>query len=147
MGIPSKGVNATILSGWRKAADQGEGQREHDDHPERRALTRADLRAAIMEGAVERVRHKMMTVTAITAGLPPILWNDGTVWEVMQRIAVPMIGGTASSTLLTLLVIPAVHGLVKGWHLRPLTSNGAILSDTDHTAVDEKRGALGHGGM
>jgi Cu(I)/Ag(I) efflux system membrane protein CusA/SilA len=86
---------------------------------EGRALTRADLHAAIMEGAVERVRPKMMTVTAIAAGLMPILWNEGTGSEVMQRIAVPMIGGMASSTLLTLLVIPAIYALVKGWRLRP----------------------------
>jgi Cu(I)/Ag(I) efflux system membrane protein CusA/SilA len=66
-----------------------------------------------MEGAVERVRPKMMTVTAIAAGLLPILWNEGTGSEVMQRIAVPMIGGMVSSTLLTLLVIPAIYGLVK----------------------------------
>lgn len=55
----------------------------------------------------------MMTVTAIAAGLLPILWNEGTGSEVMQRIAVPMIGGMASSTLLTLLVIPAIYALVK----------------------------------
>jgi len=80
---------------------------------EGRAVTRADLDAAIMDGAVERVRPKIMTVTAIVAGLLPILWNDGTGSEVMQRIAVPMIGGMASSTLLTLLVIPAIYALVK----------------------------------
>jgi len=67
-----------------------------------------------MEGAVERVRPKAMTVIAIMAGLLPILWNDGTGSEVMQRIAVPMIGGMATSALLTLLVIPAIYGLVKG---------------------------------
>jgi Cu(I)/Ag(I) efflux system membrane protein CusA/SilA len=86
---------------------------------EGRAFTRADLHAAIMEGAVERVRPKMMTVTAIAAGLLPILWNEGTGSEVMQRIAVPMIGGMASSALLTLLVIPAIYALAKGWRLRP----------------------------
>jgi len=84
---------------------------------EGRAFGRADLDAAVMEGAVERVRPKMMTVTAIVAGLLPILWNDGTGSEVMQRIAVPMIGGMASSTVLTLLVIPAIYGLVKGWRV------------------------------
>ncbi len=84
---------------------------------EGRPFDRADLFAAIIEGAVERVRPKMMTVTAIGAGLLPILWNDGTGSEVMQRIAVPMIGGMASSTLLTLLVIPAIYALVKGWGL------------------------------
>lgn len=84
---------------------------------EGRAFTRADLQEAIMLGAVERVRPKIMTVIAIMAGLLPILWNTGTGSEVMQRIAVPMIGGMVSSTVLTLLVIPAVYGLVKGWRL------------------------------
>lgn len=70
-----------------------------------------------MLGAVERVRPKIMTVVAIMAGLLPILWNTGTGSEVMQRIAVPMIGGMVSSTVLTLLVIPAIYGLVKGWRL------------------------------
>src|SRR5438132_1519896 len=84
---------------------------------EGRAFTRDDLRAAIMAGAVERVRPKMMTVTAILAGLLPILWSHGTGSELMQRIAVPMIGGMVSSTVLTLVVIPAVYGLVKGWGL------------------------------
>ena len=79
-----------------------------------RAITRADLTAAIMEGAVERVRPKMMTVIAIMAGLVPILWSHGTGSEVMQRIAVPMIGGMVSSTVLTLVVIPAIYALVKG---------------------------------
>jgi Cu(I)/Ag(I) efflux system membrane protein CusA/SilA len=81
-------------------------------------FTRDDLRAAIMEGAVERVRPKMMTVIAIMAGLLPIMWSTGTGSEVMQRIAVPMIGGMISSTLLTLVVIPAIYGLVKGWGLQ-----------------------------
>jgi Cu(I)/Ag(I) efflux system membrane protein CusA/SilA len=84
---------------------------------EGRPLTRGDLHAAIMEGAVERVRPKMMTVVAIMAGLVPILWSTGTGSELMQRIAVPMIGGMISSTLLTLIVIPAIYGLVKGWRL------------------------------
>jgi Cu(I)/Ag(I) efflux system membrane protein CusA/SilA len=81
---------------------------------EGRALTRQDLHDAIMEGAVERVRPKMMTVVAIMAGLLPIMWSTGTGSEIMQRIAVPMIGGMVSSTLLTLIVIPAIFGLVKG---------------------------------
>ncbi|PZR08340.1 MULTISPECIES: efflux RND transporter permease subunit [Roseomonadaceae] len=84
---------------------------------EGRRLTQEDLRHAIMEGAVERVRPKMMTVTAIMAGLLPILWSTGTGSELMQRIAVPMVGGMVSSTVLTLLVIPAIYGLVKGWRL------------------------------
>ena len=86
---------------------------------ERRALTRRDLYDAIMEGAVERVRPKMMTVVAIMGGLLPIMWSTGTGSEIMQRIAVPMIGGMVSSTLLTLIVIPAIYGLVKERRLRP----------------------------
>jgi copper/silver efflux system protein len=84
---------------------------------EGRPFTRADLAHAIMRGAVERVRPKMMTVVAIMAGLLPIMWSTGTGSEVMQRIAVPMIGGMISSTVLTLIVIPAVYGLIKGWGL------------------------------
>jgi Cu(I)/Ag(I) efflux system membrane protein CusA/SilA len=77
------------------------------------ALTLADLTDAIVEGAVERVRPKMMTVVAIMAGLLPIMWSTGTGSEVMRRIAAPMIGGMVSSTLLTLAVIPAIYALVK----------------------------------
>ena len=73
----------------------------------------ADLYAAVMEGAVERVRPKMMTVTAIMAGLLPILWGTGTGSEVMSRIAAPMVGGMISSTVLTLAVIPAIYALIK----------------------------------
>jgi Cu(I)/Ag(I) efflux system membrane protein CusA/SilA len=85
---------------------------------EDRPFTGADLHAAIMSGAVDRVRPKMMTVAAIMAGLLPIMWTHGTGAEVMQRIAVPMIGGMVSSTLLTLIVIPAIYAVVKGWSLR-----------------------------
>ncbi|MFA5915991.1 MAG: CusA/CzcA family heavy metal efflux RND transporter [Burkholderiales bacterium] len=80
--------------------------------------TLADLYAAIMEGAVERVRPKMMTVVAIMAGLLPIMWGSGTGSEIMRRIAAPMVGGMISSTILTLIVIPAIYGLVKEFALR-----------------------------
>ena len=80
---------------------------------EGRAPQRADLYAAVMEGAVERVRPKMMTVVAIMAGLLPILWSRGAGSEVMSRIAAPMVGGMLSSTVLTLAVIPALYALVK----------------------------------
>jgi copper/silver efflux system protein len=79
--------------------------------------TPRDLYAAIMEGAVERVRPKMMTVTAIIAGLLPILWGSGTGASVMKRIATPMIGGMLSSTILTLLVIPAIYSLWQEYRL------------------------------
>ncbi|MBX9821261.1 efflux RND transporter permease subunit [Afipia birgiae] len=88
-----------------------------------RRLTRDDLYDAIMEGAVERVRPKMMTVVAIMAGLLPIMWSTGAGSEIMQRIAVPMIGGMISSTLLTLIVIPAIYGLIKGFRL-PVNDRG-----------------------
>ena len=81
-------------------------------------VTPADLYAAVMEGAVERVRPKMMTVCAIIAGLLPIMWGTGTGSEVMRRIAAPMVGGMISSTVLTLVVIPAIYALVKGRGLR-----------------------------
>jgi Cu(I)/Ag(I) efflux system membrane protein CusA/SilA len=77
-----------------------------------------DLYEAVMEGAVERVRPKMMTVVAIMAGLLPILWSSGTGSEVMSRIAAPMVGGMISSTVLTLAVIPAIYALVKQWRIR-----------------------------
>ena len=80
--------------------------------------TLADLYEAIMEGAVERVRPKMMTVVAIMAGLLPIMWGSGTGSEVMRRIAAPMVGGMISSTVLTLVVIPAIYGLVKEFAVR-----------------------------
>ncbi len=80
-----------------------------------------DLYAAVMGGAVERVRPKMMTVVAIMAGLLPIMWGTGTGSEVMRRIAAPMVGGMISSTVLTLAVIPALYALVKQWQLRRLT--------------------------
>jgi len=75
--------------------------------------TARDLYEALIEGAVERVRPKMMTVTAIMAGLLPILWGGGTGASVMKRIAAPMVGGMISSTVLTLVVIPAVYSLWK----------------------------------
>ena len=90
---------------------------EAKDRAKGRPLTQEELYAAIMVGAVDRVRPKMMTVVAIMAGLMPILWAHGTGSEIMQRIAVPMIGGMVSSTLLTLIVIPAVYGVIKGWGL------------------------------
>jgi Cu(I)/Ag(I) efflux system membrane protein CusA/SilA len=70
-----------------------------------------DLYEAMVEGAVERVRPKMMTVTAIIGGLLPILWGHGPGASVMKRIAAPMVGGMVSSAILTLVVIPAVWSL------------------------------------
>ena len=75
---------------------------------------------------MSRVRPKMMTAVAIMAGLLPILWGDGAGASVMRRIAAPMIGGMITSTILTLIVIPAVYSLVKqralSFPLRKVTS-------------------------
>jgi len=78
-------------------------------------LTREDLHGAVTAGAVDRVRPKVMTVTATMAGLLPIMWGSGTGSEVMRRIAAPMVGGLVSSTLLTLLVIPMIYSVWQGW--------------------------------
>ncbi len=71
----------------------------------------ADIHKAVLQGAVERLRPKLMTVTAIIAGLLPIIWGSGAGSEVMRRIAAPMIGGMLTSALLTLLVIPVIYAL------------------------------------
>jgi Cu(I)/Ag(I) efflux system membrane protein CusA/SilA len=95
---------------------------------EDRTLAPTDLYDAVMEGAVERVRPKMMTVVAIMAGLLPIMWSHGTGSEVMSRIAAPMVGGMISSTILTLAVIPAIYALVKEWTLfRAKESKSVII--------------------
>ncbi|MBF0296350.1 MAG: efflux RND transporter permease subunit [Magnetococcales bacterium] len=107
---------------WREVCSRRQASGE--------AVTRADLYHAIMEGAVERVRPKMMTVVAIMAGLLPILWSTGTGSEVMRRIAAPMVGGMVSSTVLTLIVIPAIYGLVKGFAI-PLNPTPAPVRKND----------------
>ncbi len=81
-------------------------------------LTHRDLYDAIIEGAVMRVRPKMMTVTAIIAGLLPIMWSHGTGADVMKRIAAPMVGGMVTSTILTLIVIPVIYEMWRGWQMR-----------------------------
>ncbi len=99
---------------------------------ERRALTSADIHSAVMKGAVERVRPKMMTVTAIMASLLPILWSTGTGSELMQRIAAPMIGGMISSTILTLVVIPVIYDAVKSrLLLKPMAPEQKGYADGD----------------
>jgi Cu(I)/Ag(I) efflux system membrane protein CusA/SilA len=70
------------------------------------------------EGSALRVRPIMMTAVAIMAGLMPIMWSHGTGSQVMKRIATPMVGGMVSATILTLVVVPAIYGLWKGWKLK-----------------------------
>jgi len=85
---------------------------EHGDK-----FNRRHLKEAIEEGAALRVRPKMMTVVAIMAGLMPIMWSHGTGSQVMKRIATPMVGGMVSATILTLIVVPAIYDLYRGWNL------------------------------
>ena len=82
-----------------------------------RDLDRGDIEAAVFEGATLRLRPKVMTVAVIFAGLTPIMYGNATGSEVMQRIAAPMIGGMASTTLLTLFVIPAIFTIWKRFGL------------------------------
>jgi Cu(I)/Ag(I) efflux system membrane protein CusA/SilA len=86
-----------------------------------------------MHGGAERVRPLMMTVAAIIAGLLPIMWNHGTGAEVMQRIAVPMIGGMVSATVLTLVVIPSIYAVVKGIGLPAALGDGDVGGRREHT--------------
>jgi Cu(I)/Ag(I) efflux system membrane protein CusA/SilA len=85
-----------------------------EDFRKRGALSsREELIEAIVHGAVKRVRPKAMTVCAAMLGLLPIMWSTGTGSDLMKRIAAPMVGGMISSTVLTLVVIPAVWSLWK----------------------------------
>jgi Cu(I)/Ag(I) efflux system membrane protein CusA/SilA len=93
--------------------NQALGRHRELAHRQGRGLNRADVREAVIEGALLRVRPIMMTVAAIIAGLLPIMLGSGTGSEVMRRIAAPMVGGMASATLLTLAVIPAVFLIWK----------------------------------
>ncbi len=88
-------------------------------------ISRKDLYKAIIFGAVERVRPKMMTVTAIMGGLLPIFWGEGTGADTMRRIAAPMIGGMVSSTVLTLVVIPAIYAVWKSLTIKFKTEDQA----------------------
>ena len=86
-----------------------------------------NLYDAIIAGAVDRVRPKMMTVLTIMAGLLPILWGTGTGSEVMKRIVAPMVGGMISSTILTLVVIPVIYYLWKSRAIRRQAKMGSLM--------------------
>jgi Cu(I)/Ag(I) efflux system membrane protein CusA/SilA len=89
--------------------------RQHQLKLEQRGekLSMEEVRAAVIDGALMRIRPIMMTVVSIIAGLLPIMLGDGTGSEVMRRIAAPMVGGMVSATVLALVVIPAVFLLWK----------------------------------
>ncbi len=126
------------------AAETGVVMLIYLDHAWKEQLARVgrptvgDLYHAVIEGAVERVRPKMMTVTAIMAGLLPILWGNGTGASVMKRIAAPMVGGMISSTVLTLVVIPAVYSL---WKQRTLAAASDAAEPTTSQLVVRQAGA------
>jgi len=94
------------LSYRKKVGEHGEG------------LMRAQLHEAVEEGAVLRVRPKMMTVMTTILGLLPIMWAAGTGAGPMKRMAAPMIGGLVSSTIHTLVLIPVYYALYKQWLTR-----------------------------
>ncbi len=95
-------LNQEVTHRLRSAQEQG------------RDLTMDDLRQAVIDGALMRVRSIIMTVAAIVGGLLPIMLGGGTGSEVMRRIAAPMVGGMVSATVLTLVVIPALFLVWQG---------------------------------
>jgi Cu(I)/Ag(I) efflux system membrane protein CusA/SilA len=92
----------------------------HKWRDEKRIHSFGDLKEAVIEGAVKRVRPKMMTVMAILMGLLPIMWSHGTGADVMKRIAAPMVGGIVTSFLMELLIYPVIFTIWKwNWEIRP----------------------------
>ncbi len=100
-----------------------------------RVPTAAELYGAVMHGAVERVRPKIMTVVTTIAALLPVMWSSGTGSEIMRRIAAPMVGGMASSTVLTLVVIPALYSIVLQRRLARMSAAPAAGNPADAAPV------------
>ena len=90
----------------------------HHAVAEGRMRTKQELFHAVMDGAVQRVRPKLMTVATMMLGLVPLLWSQGSGADVMKRIAAPMIGGLATSAFLTLEIIPVIYTYWRRWQLR-----------------------------
>ena len=105
----------------------------HKRSLEDRMTSGSDVASAVREGALGRLRPVVMTVTAIIAGLAPILWSAGTGSDVMKRIAAPMVGGMVSATVLTLVVIPAMYLLWRRWQLghRPAAHRAVATKHVD----------------
>jgi Cu(I)/Ag(I) efflux system membrane protein CusA/SilA len=97
--------------------------------------TTRDLYEAIIEGAAQRVRPKMMTVASTIIGLLPIMWSQGTGADVMKRIAAPLIGGMVTSTILTLIVIPAIYALWREWQMKKTPSEGKYIPHQNQTGI------------
>jgi Cu(I)/Ag(I) efflux system membrane protein CusA/SilA len=105
----------------------------HRGGPSQQPTTVAQLREVVHHGAVERLRPVMMTVTAIIAGLAPILWGEGAGADVMKRIAAPMVGGMVTATVLTLGVIPAIYFLWRSGQLPRVTSTTQLPASASTT--------------
>ncbi len=95
-------------------------------------VTRKDVSEAVRDGALERLRPVIMTVTAIIGGLAPIMWSVGTGADVMKRVAAPMVGGMVTASALTLGVIPAIYLVWRQWQVahRPQGMVSEALGDT-----------------
>ena len=96
----------------------------HEAQGKGRMRSREDLREAILDGAVKRLRPKVMTVGVMFLGLVPIMWSTGAGGDVMKRIAAPMIGGIFTSFILELMVYPAIYAIWK-WHFEVKAQTGA----------------------
>ncbi|MBU3919939.1 MAG: efflux RND transporter permease subunit, partial [Alphaproteobacteria bacterium] len=101
--------------------------------------THADLFAAISRGAAMRVRPKLMTVFTLLVGLAPIFLTEGLGSDVMRRIALPMLGGMASTLILTLIVIPAIYYIRTGFQL---SARAGASTDDAHLDLTETKGDL-----
>lgn len=101
------------------------------EHPPR---SFAELQEAVVTGAALRVRPKLMTVLTIVAGLAPIFFTEGLGSDVMRRIALPMLGGMASTTILTLFVIPVVYLIWEGRHFTGQATEPSVPSNRHPTA-------------
>jgi Cu(I)/Ag(I) efflux system membrane protein CusA/SilA len=95
-----------------------------------RIKSEKDLEEAVIEGAVKRVRPKMMTVMAILMGLLPIMWGTGAGSDVMKRIAAPMVGGVVTSFILELLIYPVIFTIWKWrWEVKPELRAAGLLEE------------------
>ena len=102
---------------------------------EGRMVTKKDVSDAVRHGALERLRPVVMTVTAIIAGLAPILWSAGTGADVMKRVAAPMVGGMITATMLTLVVIPAIYQLWRGVQVTRRPDETANIERSERLAL------------
>ncbi|MDP9152050.1 MAG: efflux RND transporter permease subunit, partial [Myxococcota bacterium] len=103
--------------------------------------SREDIVAAHAEGTIRRLRPKLMTVTTMAASLLPLLWGDGAGAEIMKRVAAPMLGGLATSGMLTLEVLPVIYTIWRHSQLRRARRSGVLLADVIGPVPSWARGA------